>query len=210
MLTRVLLADDHTLVRQGLKILIEKQGIQVVAEASDGREAVRLAKKAHPEVAILDIAMPVLDGIDAARGLMEFVPKTKVILLTQHDENEYVTGALQAGVKGYVLKNQAAEDLVYAIRQICKGSVYLSPRISRAVMETYLPENRPPHAPLSPRELQVLELIGMGKSSKELALQLGISVKTAEYHRNSLLSKLGVHGTADLVRYAIRRGLIQA
>lgn len=208
--TRVLLADDHTLVRQGLRMLLEKRGIQVVAEAANGQEAVRLAKKAQPELAILDIAMPFLNGIDAARQLMESVPKAKVILLTQHCEDEYVTGALRAGVKGYVLKNQAAEDLVHAIREVCKGSVYLSPRISRAVMEAYLPENCLPRDPLSPRECQVLQLIGEGKSTKELAPLLGISLKTAEFHRNKVLGKLGLHGTASLVRYAIRRGLVQA
>src|SRR5215467_8355979 len=199
--TRVLLADDHVLVRQGLKVLLEKQGIQVVAEASDGREAVRLAKKAQPDVAILDIAMPVLNGIEAARELMKSLPKTKVILLTQHGEDQYVIVALRAGIKGYVLKNQAAQDLFYAITEVCNGSVYLSPRISRAVMESYLVENPFSNDPLSERERQVLQLIGEGKSSKEVAQLLGISKKTADYHRNNMMRKLGILDTATLVRY---------
>jgi DNA-binding NarL/FixJ family response regulator len=208
--TRVLLADDHALVRQGLKALLEKQGIQVVAEAPDGQEAVRLGEKAQPEVAILDITMPLLNGVDAARELMKCAPKTKVILLTQHDEDQYVTEALRAGVKGYVLKSQAAEDMVHAIREVCKGSVYLSPSISRAVVDAYLSKTYVSSDPLSTRERQVLQLVGEGKSTKDIAVQLGISVKTAESHRARLMRKLDIHETASLVRYAIRRGLIQA
>lgn len=136
--------------------------------------------------------------------------KTKVILLTQHEEDEYVTEALRSGVKGYVLKSQAPEGLVHAIREVCKGSAYLSPGISRTIMETYLSESLLPRDPLSARERQVLQLVGEGKSTKELAQLLGISVKTTESHRNRLLCKLGLHGTADLVRYAVRRGLVQA
>jgi DNA-binding NarL/FixJ family response regulator len=208
--TRVLLADDHALVRQGLKALLEKQGMQVVSEAPDGQEAVRLAEKVQPEVAILDISMPLLNGVDAARELTRSTPKTKVILLTQHDEDQYVTEALRAGVKGYVLKSQAAEDLVHAIREVCKGSVYLSPSISRAVVDAYLSKTYVSSDPLSTRERQVLQLVGEGKSTKDIAVQLGISVKTAESHRARLMRKLDIHETASLVRYAIRRGLIQA
>jgi DNA-binding NarL/FixJ family response regulator len=208
--TRVLLADDHALIRQGLKALLEKQGIQVVTEASDGQEAVRLAEKTQPEVAILDITMPVLNGVDAARELLRSLPRTKVILLTQHEEDQYVTEALKAGAKGYVLKSQAAEDLMHAIREVCKGSVYLSPSISRAVVDAYLSKTYVSPDPLSARERQVLQLVGEGKSTKDIALQLGISVKTAESHRARLMRKLDIHETATLVRYAIRRGLIQA
>ncbi|HKD49357.1 MAG TPA: response regulator transcription factor [Candidatus Acidoferrum sp.] len=207
--TRVLLADDHAVIRQGLKALLEKQGIQVVTEASDGQEAVRLAEKVQPEIAILDITMPLLNGVDAARELMKST-KTKVILLTQHDEDQYVTEALRAGVKGYVLKSQAAEDLVHAIREVAKGSVYLSPSISRAVVDAYLSKTYVSPDPLSTRERQVLQLVGEGKSTKDIAMQLGISVKTAESHRARLMRKLDIHETAGLVRYAIRRGLIQA
>src|SRR5258708_4915542 len=130
---RVLLADDHLLVRQGLKALLEREGFRVVDEASDGQEATQIAAKEQPDVAILDIGMPLLNGIDASREVCKGSPKTKAILLTQHDENQYVTEALRAGIKGYVLKNQAANDLVHAIREVCKGGIYLSPSISRAV-----------------------------------------------------------------------------
>ncbi len=207
--TRLLLADDHSLVRQGLKALLERQGFQVASEASDGQEAVRLAAKVQPEVAILDISMPVLNGLDAARELLKSSPKTKVVLLTQHDEDHYVTEALRAGAKGYVLKSQAADDLVHAIREVCSGAVYLSPSISRAVVDAYLSRTYVSTDPLSARERQVLQLVGEGKSTKEVAAQLGISVKTAESHRARLMRKLDIHETASLVRYAIRRGLIQ-
>ncbi len=207
--TRLLLADDHSLVRQGLRALLERQGFQVASEASDGQEAVRLAAKVQPEVAILDISMPVLNGLDAARELLKSSPKTKVVLLTQHDEDHYVTEALRAGAKGYVLKSQAADDLVHAIKEVCSGAVYLSPSISRAVVDAYLSRTYVSTDPLSARERQVLQLVGEGKSTKDVAAQLGISVKTAESHRARLMRKLDIHETASLVRYAIRRGLIQ-
>jgi DNA-binding NarL/FixJ family response regulator len=208
--TRVLLADDHALVRQGLKALLERQGFQVVCEVSDGQEAIRSVEKTQPDVAIIDISMPILNGVDAARELKKSSPKTKVILLTQHEEDQYVTEALRAGVKGYVLKGQAADDLVHAIQEVCRGSVYLSPHISRAVVDAYLSKTYVSNDPLSGRERQVLQLVGEGKSTKDIAVHLGISVKTAESHRARLMKKLDIHETASLVRYAIRRGLIQA
>jgi len=207
--TRVLLADDHALIRQGLKAFLEKQGFQVVCEASDGQEALRSTEKIQPDVAIIDISMPILNGVDTARELKKSAPKTKVILLTQHDEDQYVTEALRAGVKGYVLKRQAAEDLVHAIQEVSRGSVYLSPNISRAVVDAYLSKTYVSADPLSGRERQVLQLVGEGKSTKDIAVHLGISVKTAESHRARLMKKLDIHETASLVRYAIRRGLIQ-
>ena len=210
MATRLLLADDHSLVRQGLRAFLERQGFQVVSEASDGQETIRSVEKTQPDVAIVDISMPVLNGIDAARELKKSSPKTKVILLTQHDEDQYVTEALRAGVKGYVLKSQAADDLVHAIQEVCRGSVYLSPSISRTVVDAYLSKTYVPADPLSGRERQVLQLVGEGKSTKDVAVQLGISVKTAESHRARLMKKLDIHETASLVRYAIRRGSIQA
>jgi DNA-binding NarL/FixJ family response regulator len=205
-----LLADDHSLVRQGLRAFLERQGFQVVSEASDGQETIRSVEKTQPDVAIVDISMPVLNGIDAARELKKSSPKTKVILLTQHDEDQYVTEALRAGVKGYVLKSQAADDLVHAIQEVCRGSVYLSPNISRAVVDAYLSKAYVSTDHLSGRERQVLQLVGEGKSTKDIAVHLGISVKTAESHRARLMKKLDIHETASLVRYAIRRGLIQA
>jgi two-component system response regulator NreC len=206
---RLLLADDHALIRQGLKTLLEKQGYQVVGEASDGQEAIRAVEKTQPDVAIIDISMPVLNGVDAAREMKRAAPKTKVILLTQHDEGQYVTESLRAGVKGYVLKRQVAEDLVHAIKEVCRGSVYLSPSISRAVVDAYLSNTQVPVDPLSGRERQVLQLVGEGKATKDVAVHLGISVKTAESHRARLMKKLDIHETASLVRYAIRRGLVQ-
>jgi len=210
MRTRVLLADDHGLIRQGLKSLLEGQGFQVVGEASDGHEALRAAEKTHPDVAILDIRMPILNGVDATREMKKSSPNTKIIILTQHDENQYVTEALQAGAKGYVLKSQGAEDLVHAIREVCRGAVYLSPSISHTVVGAYLSKGTVSSDALSGRERQVLQLVGEGRSTKDIALQLGISVKTAESHRARLMKKLDIHETASLVRYAIRRGLIQA
>ena len=207
--TRIVLADDHVLVRQGLRSLLERERFQVMAEASDGQEAVRLVETHQPDIAILDISMPTLNGIDAARGLSRSAPKTKVILLTQHEEEQYIHEALEAGVKGYVLKNQVANDLIQAIRQVCRGEFYLSPGIARAVMEAYRNKSDRPADPLTVRERQVLQLIAEGKSTKDTASVLGISVKTAESHRMRLMQKLNIHETASLVRYAVRRGLIQ-
>jgi two-component system response regulator NreC len=205
---RVVLADNHALVRQGLKALLEREGFQVVGEASDGQEAVRLVASVRPEITILDISMPILNGIDAARELQKS-SSSKTILLTRHDEEQYVTEALRAGVKGYVVKSQAATDLVQAIREVCRGGIYLSPNISRTVVEALLSKAELPADPLTARERQVLQLVGEGKSSKEVAAVLGISLKTAESHRTRLMQKLDIHETASLVRYAIRRGLIQ-
>jgi two-component system response regulator NreC len=209
MTIRVVLADDHQLVRQSLKALLEREGIQVAGEASDGQEALRLVPNVCPDVAILDISMPTLNGLDAARELKKSSARTKTILLTQHDEDQYVTEALRAGVRGYVLKKQAAADLVHAIQQVCRGEIYLSPSISRTVVEAFLSKTSLPADPLTSRERQILQLIGEGKSSKEIAALLGISIKTAESHRTRLMRKLDIHELASLVRYAIRRGLVQ-
>jgi two-component system response regulator NreC len=206
---RLLLADDHAVVRNGLRVLLEKEGFQVAAEACDGQDAVRLAAEVHPDIAVLDISMPLLNGLDASRELKKNAQNIKIILLTRHDEPQYVTEALRAGVKGYVLKNQAATDLVAAIEQVGRGGVYLSPNISRAVMEAYLSKAEPEADPLTPRERQVLQMVGEGKSTKDVARLLGISTKTAESHRARLMRKLDIHETAGLVRYAIRRGLVQ-
>jgi two-component system, NarL family, response regulator NreC len=209
MTIRVFLADDHELVRQGLKALLEREGFQVVGEASNGQEALRLVPDARPDVAVLDISMPILNGLDAARELQKSSRKTRSILLTRHDENQYVTEALRAGVRGYVLKNQAANDLVHAIQQVCRGEIYLSPSISSTVVEAFLSKTPLPTDPLTSRERQILQLIGEGRSSKEIAVLLGISIKTAESHRTRLMGKLDIHELASLVRYAIRRGLVQ-
>jgi two-component system response regulator NreC len=206
--SRLLLADDHAVVRNGLRVLLEREGFQVVAEACDGQEALRLAAAVQPDIAVLDISMPLLNGLDAARELKRS-HGLKVILLTRHDEAQFVTEALRAGVNGYVLKNQAATDLVAAIQQVERGGVYLSPNISRTVMEAYLTRTDVAPDPLTPRERQVLQMVGEGKSSKDVARLLGISAKTAESHRARLMRKLDIHETASLVRYAIRSGLVQ-
>jgi two-component system, NarL family, response regulator NreC len=206
---RVVLADDHVLVRQGIKSLLEREGMQVLAEASDGQEAVRQVEKLNPDVAVIDIGMPLLNGMDAARVLSRSCPKTKPVLLTQHDEDQYVSEALDAGVKGYVLKSQVANDLVQAIRQVLRGDVYLSPGITTAVMAAYRSRSEKPADPLTARERQVLQLIAEGKSTKDIASILGVSVKTAESHRSRLMQKLDIHEVASLVRYAVKRGLVQ-
>lgn len=206
---RVFLADNHALVRQGLRVLLEREKFGVVGEASDGQEVLRLVPTLRPDVAILDISMPILNGLDASRELQQSSPRTKTILLTRHDEDQYVTEALRAGVKGYVLKHQAATDLVQAIDQVARGGIYLSPNISRAVVEAYLSKTAPSPDPLTSRERQVLQLIAEGNSTKDVSRLLVISVKTAESHRARLMKKLDIHETASLVRYAIRRGLVQ-
>jgi DNA-binding NarL/FixJ family response regulator len=188
---------------------LEREKFQVVAEASDGQEVIRLAETNHPDIAVLDISMPTLNGIEAARELGRSCPQTKVILLTQHEEEQYIHEALEVGVKGYVLKNQVASDLVHAMQQVSRGGIYLSPGVSRAVMDAYRSKSERPSDPLSGRERQVLQLIAEGKSTKDVASLLGISVKTAESHRSRLMQKLDIHETASLVRYAVRRGLVQ-
>ncbi len=206
---RVILADDHVLVRQGIKSLLEREGLQVVAEASDGQEALRHAQALSPDVMVIDIGMPTLNGMDTARELARTSPKTKAILLTQHDEPQYVSAALEAGVKGYVLKSQISSDLLLAIQQALRGQVYLSPGISGAVIAAYHSKAERPVDPLTSRERQVLQLIAEGKSTKDVAALLGVSVKTAESHRSRLMQKLDIHETASLVRYAVKRGLVQ-
>ena len=206
---RVLLADDHVLVRQGVKSLLEREGIQVVGEARDGQEVMQLASKHSPDVAVIDVGMPLFNGLDAARELKRIAPKTKVILLTRHDEDEYLIEALRAGAKGYVLKNQAASDLVQAIQLVCHGQVYLSPGMSSVVVNAYLSKVELPVDPITSREREVLQLIAEGKSTKDIASLLGISVKTADSHRSRLMRKLDIHEVASLVRYAVRKGLVQ-
>ena len=209
MSTQILLADDHLVIREGLKALLERGGLKVVGEASDGREAVRMATQLKPDVAVLDISMPGLNGLDACRELLNSSPKTRSIVLTMHKEEQYVTDALRAGAKGYVLKTQAGTELLQAINEVCRGGVYLSPGVSRTVVDAYLTKSELPPDPLTARERQVLQLIGEGKTTKEVAVVLGVSTKTAETHRTRLMQKLDIHETAGLVRYAIRRGLVQ-
>ena len=206
---QVLIADDHPLIRQGLRTLLEQHGFTVVGEAADGREAAQLAQELEPDVAVLDLAMPLLNGLDAARELTRASRRTKPIVVTVHTADQYVLAALQAGVRGYVLKSQATAELVQAIQEVMRGGRYLSPGISEAVVQAYLAKTDLPADPLTPREREVLQLIAEGKRTKDIAGLLGVSVKTVESHRTRLMEKLDIRQTAGLVRYAIRRGLIQ-
>jgi DNA-binding NarL/FixJ family response regulator len=207
---RILLADDHQIVRQGVKALLEKHGMQVVAECCDGREAVQLALKHNPDVAVLDMTMPGLNGVDAARQILEQRPSTGVVLLTFQTSEPQVVAALRAGVRGYVLKTQTSDDLVRALREVAARGTYLSPGISQIVVTAYLNGSEPGEDPLTAREREVLQLVAEGKTTKEVADVLGLSAKTAESYRGRLMQKLEIHETAGLVRYAIRQGLIQA
>ncbi|HMC37684.1 MAG TPA: response regulator transcription factor [Actinomycetota bacterium] len=208
MALRILVADDHLIVRQGLKVLMQREGFEIVGEAADGQQAVRLARDRCPDVAVLDFAMPVMNGLDAAREILRMCPRARVILLTMHTEDRYVHEALRAGVSGYIVKTQASADLVRAIREVSRDMTYLSPRVSRTVVQAYLAKSDVPD-PLTPREREVLRLVAEGKTTKEVAALLGISVKTTEAHRMRVMKKLETHNTAGIVRYAIRQGLIQ-
>ena len=206
---RILLADDHAIVRQGLKALLEREGFTVIAEAEDGQAAVRAARERCPDVAVLDFSMPLLNGRDAAREILQVCPRAKAILLTMHTEDHYVLEALQIGVKGYVVKSQASGDLVRAINEVQRGMTYLSPGVSQTVVQAFLSKAVMPRDPLTSREREVLQLVAEGKSTKEIAQLLAISFKTAESHRTRIMKKTDIHETAGLVRYAVRRGLIQ-
>ena len=205
---RVLLADDHMIVRQGLRVLLEREGFEVVAEAANGRDAIRLAENHHPQVAVLDLSMPMLNGIDAAREITKST--TKVVLLTMHTEDHLVLESLRAGVRGYVLKSKTADELIAAVRAVSNGGMYVTPSISHTIVQAFLNAENVPQNPLTDRERQVLQLVAEGKTTKEIATILGISTKTAESHRSNLMEKLEIHETAGLVRYAIHHGLIEA
>ena len=205
---RVVLADDHVVLRQGVRALLERHGFEVVAEASDGRAAVEVTRELEPDVAVLDIMMPLLNGIDAARQIVEACPGTQVVMLTALEQERLVTDAVQAGVRGFVLKTQAEEDLVQAIEQVSRGGFYVGGGVSRAVVEACRAAAAQEHGRLTSRERQVVQLVAEGKSTKQVAALLGITLKTAEFHRARVMKKLDVHDVAGLVRYAIREGLI--
>jgi two-component system, NarL family, response regulator NreC len=205
---RVLLADDHRVVRQGLRVLLTQNDVNVVAEASNGQEAVELTRQFRPDIAVLDMTMPVLNGLCAAQEIVR-TTQTKAILLTMHGDAHYVMNALRAGVRGYVLKNNAASGLIEAIREVCQGNIYLSPGIARTVVEAFLSMPDPASDPLTAREREVVRLIAEGRSTKEVANSLGLSVKTADSHRGRIMKKLRVHETAGLVLYALRTGIIE-
>jgi two-component system response regulator NreC len=207
---RVLLADDHAIVREGLRALLAREpDLQVVAEAGDGREALRLAQETRPDVAAMDLSMPLLNGLEAARQMASWKGGPRPILLTMHAEDRYVLEALRAGARGYVLKKQAGADLVRAIREVAGGRVYLSPGVSAVVADAVRSPAPLPEDPLTVREREVLQLVAEGKTTKEISTILGVSVKTTDAHRTRLMQKLNIHDIAGLTRYAIRHGLIQ-
>ena len=201
---RVVLADDHVIFRHGLRMILQQQGLTIVGEASEGRAAVKLCEAERPDVAILDVAMPLLNGVDAAREIGRLCPDTRTVLLTMYAEEPYVLASLRAGVAGYVLKSSAAADLIQAIAAVLRGEIYLSPGVSRTVVQAFLAGSSVDDEPLSPREREVLQLIAEGKNMKEIGDLLGISSRTAETHRARIMDKLEIHTTAGLVRYALR------
>lgn len=206
-LPRIVLADDHVVVRQGLKGLLEREGFAVVGEASDGFEAVRLTEHFRPEVAILDFDMPLMNGIDAVAEILQHSPRTKAILLTADTGHQHLPEALRAGIRGFVLKNHPVAHLVRAIREVMRGDVYVSPSVSTTVAPASLAKTDFPPDRLTRRERQVLQLVAEGKKTKEIAALLGVTIKTAETHRIRIMRKVNIHDTANLVRYAIRGGL---
>lgn len=211
----VLLVEDHTVVRKGIRRLLEDDPrIRVVGEASNGREALALAQKLQPDVALVDVGLPGLNGIDLTRQLRAMSERTAVVILSMHGDPAYVRRALQAGAKGYLLKDAEDEDLVKAIVAVHAGSSYFSPAVSRVLLDGFLGSGAVPDvddelARLSDREREVLQLVAEGKSSKEIAQILALSVSTVESHRKHIMEKLNLHNTAAVVRFAIRKGIVQ-
>ena len=212
--TRILLADDHGVVRKGLRFLLESEpDFEVAGEAADGRQAVDLAAELEPDVVVMDIAMPRLNGIDATDQIMRRHPRTGVIILSMHSDEEYLVRALSAGAKGYLLKDSAEADLVRAIRSVSEGKPFFSPAIAKALLEDYLRRLQQrgladSYDLLSDREKEVLHLLAEGKTNKEVATLLDLSPYTVETHRNRLMQKLNLHNTAEIVLYAVRKKII--
>ncbi|OHE75773.1 MAG: DNA-binding response regulator [Verrucomicrobia bacterium GWF2_62_7] len=212
MKTRVLLADDHKIMREGLRSLLAvTPGVEVVGEAGDGRTAVQLVLKLMPDVVVMDIGMPDLNGVDATRQIKTRAPRTKVIALSLHSDERFIAGMFKAGASGYLLKDGAFEELAHAIRTVAAGHTYLCPRIAKTVVKDYLRDAQTAassggHA-LSDREREVLQLVAEGRSTKEIAGLLDVSVKTIETHRTRIMERLGVHSVAELTKYAVRAGL---
>jgi DNA-binding NarL/FixJ family response regulator len=210
---RILIADDHALVRRGAgAVLLSQRGWRVVGQAANGREAVRKARRLKPDVVILDIGMPELDGVEATREILETVPDTKVLILTMHESDYMVRRALEAGARGYVLKSDLTECLAKAVKAIASGKRFLTPKVSEIMLEGFLKTKE--HQPgkraglrTTPREIEIIRLLAKGKMNKEIAAQLGITVRTVETHRAKIMLKLGLHSLAELIHYAIRQGL---
>jgi DNA-binding NarL/FixJ family response regulator len=209
---RILLADDHTLLRAGIRSLLEKTpGVEVVGEAGDGREALNLVKELRPSIVLMDIAMSGLNGLEATARIIKEFPNSRVIILSMHANEEYVLQTLRAGAMGYLLKDAATAELELAIQAISRGDTYLSPAISKRVIDEYLGRingQKSPMEQLTPRQREILQLIAEGKSTKEMAFLLNLSVKTVETHRTQLMDRLDIHDVPGLVRHAMRIGLI--
>lgn len=206
---RVFLADDHTMVRKGFRLILSSQpDIEIVGEAGNGREAVDLAEKLHPDVIVMDVAMPELNGIEATRRLAASSPRSRVLALSMHKDSVYVREILRAGARGYLLKDSIDSDLVNAVRAVARGDGYLSPGVSDAVLSDYRRHVTDPLDLLTSREREVLQLIAEGKTNKEIASSLKLSVYTVDAHRGRIMEKLNLHSTGELVRFAVRNGLI--
>ena len=208
---RLLIADDHAVVRRGLRLLLDRQpDMEVVAEAGDGAEAVAEALAHDPDLAILDVAMPRLTGLQATREIKALVPEVDVLILSMHDDERYLFEALKAGASGYVLKQKADQDLVDAVRAVARGESFLTNSALRSLVREWMADSsRGPREPLTPREQEVLKLIAEAHTNREIGALLGLSEKTVESHRSSILRKLGMRDRVELVRYAIRRGLVE-
>lgn len=208
-MTRILLADDHALVRQGFRMILEQQpDMEIVGQAGNGHEAVELAEKLKPDIVIMDVAMPGLNGIEATRRISGSLPRTRVLALSMHKDSVYVREILRAGARGYLLKDSGDADLVAAVRSIAKGEGYISPAVSDAVLTDYRKHVTDPLDLLTSREREVLQLIAEGQTNKEIATGLNLSVYTVEAHRGRIMEKLNLHSTGELVRFALRNGLI--
>jgi len=211
---RILLVDDHTVVRKGLRLLLETQpGFTVVADAADGREAGELAEKLSPDVVVMDVAMPILNGIEAARQITAKLPQTAVVFLSMHADEGYVLKALKAGARAYLLKDSAEYDLINAVKAVTEGKAFFSPAISKMLVEDYMRQMRERAVEdsfdlLTTREREVLQLLAEGQSNKEVAQLLSLSLYTVETHRGNIFQKLNLHSTAELILYAVRKGVI--
>lgn len=211
---RVLLADDHTILRQGIRSLLEHEpDIEVIAEAEDGHQAVKIAAQQKPDVILMDIAMPRLNGLEATSQIKKIYPEAKVLILTMHDNEEYIRRALASGAMGYILKDAASRELLNAIRAVHRGEAVLSPAITRLVIEDYLRwgdlKIEEPDDNLSEREREILQLIAEGNTNKQIADILCISIKTVQAHRSSLMNKLDLHDRGELIKYAIQKKIIE-
>jgi len=210
--TRILICDDHTLFVEGIKAMLRNEPtLEIVGEARDGRQAVEQVKHLKPDLLLMDVSMPDMNGFDATRQVHKFDPTVKVLILTMHDEEELVARCLEAGADGYIIKDAPASQLLYAIEMVQKGERYLSPVVLKKVMETYVKNTNRPQTSydrLSPREREVLKLLAEGLSVKEIATRLDLSVKTVDAHKTNLMKKIGVHDRAELIKYAIQKKLI--